>query len=129
MKRSAIALWALLLAGCSQHVCPDYVVADGVTVDADAFVDAHPQAWKLCADGAPCLVLDASHPQPAVVRLGADQPGPQPVSVTITARDGTVLLRADTQVEVRRVVFDSRCGKAANLGTVSVTADGSLKTG
>jgi hypothetical protein len=98
-------------------------------VDADAFVDAHSQAWKLCATGTPCLVLDTSKPRPAVVRLAADKPGPRQVGVTITARDGTVLLRADTQVEVRRVVSDSRCGKAANLGSVSVAADGSLKTG
>jgi hypothetical protein len=129
MKGAAIALCALLLAGCSQHVCPDYLIADGLTVDADAFVDAHSQAWKLCATGAPCLVLDTSKPRPAVVRLAADKPGPRQVSVTITARDGTVLLQAETQVEVRHVVLNSQCGEAANLGSVAVAADGSLKTG
>jgi hypothetical protein len=129
MKGAAIALCALLLAGCSQHICPDYLVADGLTVDADAFVDAHSQAWKLCANGAACVVLDTSTPRPAVVRLAADKPGPRQVSITITARDGTLLLQAETQVEVRHVVLDSQCGKVANLGSVAVAADGSLKTG
>lgn len=105
-----------------------YRVADGITVDADAYVDAHPQAWKICAAGAPCLVLNASNPQPAVVRLGAGAPGPQQVTVTITARDGTELLHASTQVQVKHVVMNARCGIAANLGAVTVTADGSLKT-
>jgi hypothetical protein len=130
MKRSAMALSLLLLAGCSQHACPLYrIAADGITVDADAFIDAHPQAEKLCANGASCLLLDPTHPQPAVVRLTYDQPDPQQVSVTITARDGTVLLQADTRVEVRHVVFNSACGQAANLGSVRVAADGSLRTG
>ncbi|MCU7730383.1 hypothetical protein ODJ79_42260 [Actinoplanes sp. KI2] len=124
-----MALCALLFAGCSQHACPDYRIADGITVDAGAFVDAHPQAGKLCATGTPCLLLDPAHPRPAVVRLAADQPGPRQVSITITARDGTVLLRADTQVEVRHVVSDPECGQAANLGSVSVAADGSLRNG
>jgi hypothetical protein len=43
MKAAAIALCVLLLAGCSPHVCPDYLMADGLTVDADAFVHAHSQ--------------------------------------------------------------------------------------
>lgn len=129
MKRSATTLCVLLLAGCSQHACPDYRIADGITVDADAFVNAHPQAGRLCANGASCLFLDPTHPRPAVVRLAADQPGPQRVSITITARDGTVLLQADTQVEVRHIVSDSACGKAANLGSVQVAAAGSLRAG
>jgi hypothetical protein len=124
-----MALCVLLLAGCSRHACPDYRIADGITVDAGAFVDAHPQTGKLCATGAPCLLLDQAHPRPAVVRLAADQPGPRRVSVTITARDGTVLLQAATQLEVRHVVVDSACGQAANLASVSVAADGSLKAG
>jgi hypothetical protein len=129
MKRPVTALYVLLLAGCSPHACPDYRMAGGITVDAGAFVDAHPQAEKLCATGTPCLLLDPAHPRPAVVRLAADQPGPRRVTVTITARNGTVLLRADTRVEVRHVVADSACGQAADLASVSVTADGTLMPG
>jgi hypothetical protein len=130
MKRWATALCALLLAGCAgQGACPTIRLNDGLTVDAGVFVAAHPQAGRLCVTRAPCLALHTGHPEPAVVVLPAETPGDRHVSITVTARDGTELLRTGTQVTVRHVVLNSRCGIAANEGSVSVAADGSLKLG
>ena len=131
MRRLAIALCALpLLAGCAgQRACPTIRLNDGLTVDADAFVAAHPQAAKLCVTGAPCLAVHAGQPAPAVMILPAETLGPRQVTIVVTAKDGTELLRTGTQVTVRHVVLDAGCGIAANRGSVSVGADGSLKTG
>jgi hypothetical protein len=98
-------------------------------VDADAFVAAHPQAAKLCVARAPCLAVHTGAPAPAVVILSAETPGAQQVTIVVTAKDGTELLRTGTPVTVRHVVLNARCGIAANRGSVSVGADGSLKTG
>jgi hypothetical protein len=130
VRRSIFMLSVLLIAGCSApRACPDYRVASGVSVDASAFVAAHPRAWQLCVAGAPCLVLNASDPRPAVVRLSVDAPGLREVDLTVTARDGAVLLRARTQVQVRHVVVDSQCGISTDSGAVTVAGDGSLSAG
>ena len=127
MRRSIFLLTVVLLAGCvDQRACPEYRVAGGISVDASAFVDAHPQAWTLCVTGAPCLVVNASDPQPAVVRLLADGPGSRRVDLTVTGRDGTVLLQAGAEVPVRHIVSDARCGIASDQGALTVAADGSL---
>jgi hypothetical protein len=123
-----LALCVLLLAGCAgQGACPDVRLNDGLTVDADAFVVAHPDAGKLCVTGAPCLALHTGHPAPAVVILPAETPGPRQVTITVAATDGTELLRTGTQVTVRHVVLNARCGIAANRGSVAIGADGALK--
>ncbi len=124
----ALAAGLLLTAGCSARSCPLYRVASNVTVDGTAFVAAHPQARTLCVARHGCVPVGRPARRPAVLYIPVSSPGTLHVTVTVAAGAGQTLLSGSTVVTVQHAVFNAACGITADLGAVTITRDGTLRS-
>ncbi|WP_157437741.1 hypothetical protein [Actinoplanes subtropicus] len=114
----------LLLSACSVgRMCPMYRVADGggVTVDASAYVTAHPSVAKLCLPAGLCRPIERF----TIPGGGLD---PHHIDLTVTTATGTVLLHATAIVRMHHVDPDPGCGNDFDAGSITIAADGSVAT-
>jgi hypothetical protein len=109
-------------------VCPLYRVANGISVEAEAFFAAHAAARELCVNGTWCVVK-----RPGMVEVGLDVPTGDattfPMTVTVVTATGTTLLDETARIQLHRVVFNAACGITALRAVVDVTARGDLTSG
>jgi hypothetical protein len=112
-------------AGHGPGLCPQYRVANSITVDGSAFFATHATAHELCVDGAQCMTR-----RPGAVQVGVvvDSGKASSLRVTVLTRTGSELLDQTVLVQLHRVAVDPGCGIAALRASVSVTARGALTT-
>jgi hypothetical protein len=129
MRKAIMLLVLLLVPGCAKGTaCPMYRPSSNVTVDGAAFVAAHPHARSLCVAGNGCVSVGPETRHPAVIFLPVQRPGVLRVRVSVTSQAGMVLLNAVARVPVRHYVINAACGITANLGSVTITRDGILRS-
>jgi hypothetical protein len=99
-------------------------VESGIGVNATAFVTAHPDVTKVCANEGLCVVPVAG--QPTSVLVPADAAGDRTVEVTVTGAGGKTLLSSRVKVSVKAAKKSHGCSSGAVSGLVTVGADGRL---
>lgn len=132
LKASGLLVLGLLsVMACSSgqtEACPQYQVADGVTVDASAFFAAHATAYELCVNQTRCVAR-----RPGVSDIGTDVlaggMSALTLRISILTSRSTKLIDETAQVKLHHVAFGAACVKTAMRSSVIVTARGALSVG
>lgn len=95
--------------------------AGGLTVDASAYVTAHPSAAKLCLTPGACRPIGR-------FTIPGGGLGPHHLDLTVTTATGTVLLHTTAIVRLHHVDPDPGCDNGFDAGSVTIAADGSVGT-
>lgn len=124
-----LTLGLLSAVACSSGgagACPQYLVADSVTIDASAFFATHATAFELCVSGARCVVR-----RPGLNNMGTDVLSGGLSAITlrirILTRKNTKLIDKTVRVRLHQVAYGAAtCTNTALRGSVAVTARGAL---
>lgn len=129
VKAGLLALALLAVMACSSGgtgACPQYEMANSVTIDASPFFAAHATAYELCVSQLPCVVR-----RPGVSHVGtgvlSGEASELTLRITILTRENTKLIDETIQVRLHQVAYGTaNCARTALGASVAVTAQGAL---